>query len=134
VAILSNPLNPVHPIWTKEIEGAGRPLAVQLQFVDVRAPDEFDAAFAAMTKERAGAMLVVADSMFLLHRMRLVELAAKYRLPLLGYRELVEVGGLMSYGPSLPELLRHAAVYVDKPQGEPNPLTFRSNSPRSLSS
>jgi len=114
VAILSNPTNPGHPLWVKAIKEASRPLGVQLQFLDARGPTEFDDAFSAMVKDRAGALLIVADSMFLLHRTRLAELAAKNHLPTLGYRELVEAGGLMSYGPSLPDLGRRAATYTDK--------------------
>jgi putative ABC transport system substrate-binding protein len=114
VAILSNPTNPAHPLWMREIKGAGRSLGVQLQFLEARGPTEFDGAFAAMAKERAGALLVVADGMFMLHRTRLADLAAKSRLPSLGYRELVEAGGLMSYGPSLPDLWRRAAIFVDR--------------------
>ena len=114
VAILSNPTNPGHPLWMREIKGAGRSLGVQLQFLEARGPAELDGAFAAMAKDRVGALLVVADSMFILHRTRLADLAAEGRLPSLGYRELVEAGGLMSYGPSLPDLGRRAAIYVDK--------------------
>jgi len=114
VAILSNPTNPAHPSWMREIKGAGGSLGVQLQFLEARGPTEFDGAFAAMAKERAGALLVVADGMFMLHRIRLADLAAKSRLPSLGYRELVEAGGLISYGPSLPDLWRRAATYVDR--------------------
>jgi putative tryptophan/tyrosine transport system substrate-binding protein len=115
VAILSNATNPNHPRWTKELMEAGRSLKVQLQVLAVGSPDEFDGAFAAMAKERAGAVLVVADSIFIRHRTRLVALAAKMRLPSLAqYRELVEAGGLMSYAPSLPALGRSAAAYVDK--------------------
>jgi len=114
VAILSNPTNPGHPLWTKEIQGAGQSLGVQLQFLGARGPTEFEGVFAAMARERAGALLVVADSMFMLHRTRLADLATKSRLPSLGYRELVEAGGLMSYGPNLPDLGRLAATYVDK--------------------
>ena len=114
VAILSNLTNPANPLWTSEVKAAGRSLGVQLQFLEARSPSDFDGAFAAMTKERAGALLVVADSMFILHRARLAELAAKNRVPLLGYSDLVEAGGLMSYGPSLPDLGRRAATYVDK--------------------
>ena len=114
VAILSNPTNPANPLWTSEVKAAGRSLGVQLQFLEARSPSDFDGAFAAMTKERAGALLVVADSMFILHRARLAELAAKNRVPLLGYSDIVEAGGLMSYGPSLPDLGRRAAAYVDK--------------------
>jgi len=114
VAILSNPTNPAHPLWMSEIKDAGRSLGVQLQFPEAQGPTEFDGAFAAMAKERAGALLVMADGMFMLHRTRLADLAAKSRLPSLGYRELVEAGGLMSYGPSLPDLWRRAATFVDK--------------------
>ena len=68
-----------------------------------------------MAKERVGGLLVVADTMFNLHRARLVELAAKSRLPAAyGTRDAVEAGGLMSYGPSLPDLFRRGATYVDK--------------------
>jgi putative tryptophan/tyrosine transport system substrate-binding protein len=115
VAILSNPTNPNHPRWTKELMDAGRSLRVQVQVLKVASPDEFDGAFAAMAKERLGAFLVVADSIFIRHRTRLAALAAKTRLPWLAqYRELVEDGGLMSYAPSLPGLERGAAVYVDR--------------------
>jgi len=114
VAILSNPTNPAHPLWTKQIEDAGRSLGVGLQFVEARDPAEFDGAFAAMANEHAGALLVVADSLFLLHRKRIADLAVKGRLPMLGYRELVAVGGLMSYGPSVLDFGQGAAVYTDK--------------------
>jgi putative ABC transport system substrate-binding protein len=68
-----------------------------------------------MAKERVGALLVVADSIFLLHRTRLADLAARSRLPAAyGVREQVEAGGLMSYGPSLRDLFRRGATYVDK--------------------
>src|SRR5262245_4083025 len=103
VAILSNP--------TKD---AGRSLGVQLQLLEASGPSEFDGAFAAMAKERAGALLLLPDSLFILHRTRIAALVAKNRLPALGYRELVEAGALMSYGPSLSDLGRRAATYVDK--------------------
>ena len=114
LAILSNPTNPGHARWMSEFNEAGRSLGVQLQVVEARGPTEFDGAFAAMAKERVGALLVVADGTFMLHRTRLADLAARNRLPSLGYRELVEAGGLMSYGPSLGDLWRRAATFVDK--------------------
>jgi putative ABC transport system substrate-binding protein len=68
-----------------------------------------------MAKERVRALLVVADSMFFLHRARLADLAAKTELPsMYENREYVEAGGLMSYGPNVPDLFRRAATYVDK--------------------
>jgi putative ABC transport system substrate-binding protein len=68
-----------------------------------------------VTRERAGALLVAADGMFLLHRARIADLAAKTRLPAMyGLREYVDAGGLAVYGPSLRENFRRAATYVDK--------------------
>ena len=94
---------------------AARSLGVQLQLLEARAPNEFDGAFAAMAKERVGALLVVADTVFNLHRTRLADLAAGSRLPAAyGVRESVEAGGLMSYGASFLDLYRRSAVYVDK--------------------
>ena len=114
VAILSNPTNPANPLWTEKVKGAGRSLGVGVQFVEASGPAEFDGAFSAMANERAGALLVMADSLFMLHRTRIADLATKGRLPLLGYKELVDAGGFMSYGPSLLDFGRLAAVYVDK--------------------
>jgi len=115
VAILSNPANLYHPLAIRELNAAPRSLGMQLQLLEARGPNEFDGAFAAMAKERVGALLVLADAMFNLHRTRLADLAAGSRLPAAyGWREYVEAGGLMSYGPSLRDLFRRSATYVDK--------------------
>jgi putative ABC transport system substrate-binding protein len=115
VAILSNATNPTKPVGIRDVNVAARSLGVQLQLLEARGPNEFDSAFAAMARERVGALLVVADSMFVFHRTRLADLAARSRLPAVyGWREHVEAGGLMSYGPSLRDLFRRAATYVDK--------------------
>jgi putative ABC transport system substrate-binding protein len=115
VAVLSNPSNRNHPRWVQEFKDAGRSFRLQLQFLEVRSPDEFDAAFAAMARERVGAVLVVADSIFITHPTQLAALMAKTRLPSFAqYREVVEAGGLMSYAPSFPDLGQRAAIYVDK--------------------
>jgi putative ABC transport system substrate-binding protein len=115
VAILSNPASPVQPLLIREVNGAARSLGVQLQHLEVRGPNEFDGAFAAMSNERVGALLVVADAMFVFHRTRLADLAARSRLPAAyGVRANVEAGGLMSYGPSVRDLFRRSAAFVDK--------------------
>ena len=115
VAILSNPANPSHARAVENVKGAARSLGLELQLVEARGPDGFDRAFAAMARERAGALVVVADSMFDSHRERLVALAVKNRLPSVhGFREEVEAGGLMSYAPNFASQFRRAAVYVDK--------------------
>jgi ABC-type uncharacterized transport system substrate-binding protein len=115
VAVLGNPTTQMYPLWLGEVQAAARSLAVQLQILGARGPDDFERAFAAMTRERAGALLVPTDGMFLLHRTRIVELAAKSRLPAIyGTKEYVDVGGLMVYAASLRDSFRRAATYVDK--------------------
>jgi putative ABC transport system substrate-binding protein len=115
VAILSNPANPAQPLAIRKVNVAARSLGVQLQLLEARGPNEFDGAFAAMAKERVGALLVVPDSMLTVHRTRLADLAARSRLPAAyGTRESVEAGGLMSYGPNFADMYRRAATYVDK--------------------
>ena len=99
----------------KEAEVAVRALGVQPQFVEARGPADFDKAFSDMTRARAGALMVLGSSMFVIERRRLVALAAKHRLPAVySARESVDAGGLMSYGPNLADSFRRAATYVDK--------------------
>jgi putative ABC transport system substrate-binding protein len=99
----------------KGAEVAGQALGVQLQFVDARGLENFDRAFSDMTSARAGALTVLPSAMFLREHRRLVDLAAKNRLPAVyTSREFVDAGGLMSYGANQPDLFRRAATYVDK--------------------
>ncbi len=115
VAILWNPANQSHAPSLREMEVAARSLGVQLQPLEARGPDSFDNAFAAITRERAGALLLLGDGMFLQHRTRILDLVAKSRLPAMyGLREFVDAGGLMSYSPSFTDLFRRAATHVDK--------------------
>jgi putative ABC transport system substrate-binding protein len=101
--------------FLKEAEVAARALGVRLQFVEARGPADVDRAFSDMTRARAGALTVLPYSMFLNERRRLVDLAAKNRLPAVyGGREFVDAGGLMAYGPDLADSWRRAATYVDK--------------------
>jgi len=94
---------------------AARVLGVQLQILELRDPNELDSAFAAMTRERAGALDVLPGLMITGYMRQIVDLAGKARLPaILPDGQFVESGGLMSYGPSLPEMYRRAATYVDK--------------------
>jgi putative tryptophan/tyrosine transport system substrate-binding protein len=115
VAILTNPLTPAQPIAIEDLKTAGRSLKVQLVFLEARGRDEFERAFAAVRKERAGAMFVPADWLFSLHATEFATLAAKNRVPAVyGHRLNVEAGGLMSYGPDPSAAWRRAAVFVDK--------------------
>jgi len=98
----------------KEAEVAARALGMRLQFVEVRGPEDFDRAFSEMTRARASALTVLTSAMLFIERTRLVDLAAKRRLPAVyTWREFVDAGGLMSYGPNLADLFRRAATYVD---------------------
>jgi putative ABC transport system substrate-binding protein len=99
----------------REAEVAAQVLGVQLHFLEARGPDAFDSAFAAMTSAHVGALLILGDAMFISHRRRLAELAAMSHLPAMyTTRALMEAGGLISYGASLPAQFRRAATYVDK--------------------
>jgi putative ABC transport system substrate-binding protein len=94
---------------------AARSLGAQLQVLEAPNPDQLDTAFAAMTRERAAALLVLTDSMLVGQRRRVADLAARSRLPALySQREFVDVGGLISYGPSLLDMWRRATTHVDK--------------------
>ena len=94
---------------------AARALGMQLQFVEARGPADIDRAFSDITRARAGALTVLSTAMFGSERRRLVDLAAKNRLPtVFQWRLYVDAGGLMSYGPSLVDLFRRAATFVDK--------------------
>jgi putative ABC transport system substrate-binding protein len=116
VAVLWNPANAVWQAqMLRQTEIAARALGLQVQLLEARGPDELEGAFAAMTRERASALLVQVDVIFALHARRIADLAAKRRVPAMyGSREHVEAGGLMSYAPNVPDLFRRAATYVDK--------------------
>ena len=115
VAVLTNPTNRSHAAFARELKVADRSLGVQIQVLEASNPDQLDGAFAAMPKERAAALLVLTDSMFFGQRQRIADLAARSRLPALySQKEFVAAGGLASYGPSLEEMFRRAAIHVDK--------------------
>ena len=90
-------------------------LGVGLQPLEARDPKEIDNAFAAITTERHGAVIVLADTMLVNHRTRIADHAARRRLPtVFGVMEYAEAGILLAYGPSVSDGLRRAAAYVDK--------------------
>jgi len=96
-------------------EVAARGLGVRLQFVEARAPADFDRAFSDMTRARAGALTLLPSNLFRREHRRLLDLAARHRLPAVyPWRDFVDAGGLMSYGASLTDSSRRAATYVDK--------------------
>ncbi len=97
------------------MEVANQQLGLQLQSLPVRDPEGFLAAFEAGTRARAEALLVLDDVLLSLHKRQILEWAAQRRVPVSSfYREFAEAGGLMAYGPSIPEMFRRAAYFVDK--------------------
>jgi putative ABC transport system substrate-binding protein len=99
----------------ERVEITARRLGVRLQLVEARGPEDFPRAFSEMIRARAGALTMLPSNMFFNERRRLVGLAAKNRLPAVyPWRELVDAGGLMSYGLNVADLFRRAAGYVDK--------------------
>ena len=88
---------------------------MQLRALEVRGPTDLDSAFSAMTRERAGALVLLPDAFFRNQQRRVLDLAAKNRLPAMYWsRDLVEAGGLMAYGANFPDVFRQAATFVDK--------------------
>ena len=99
----------------KAAEVAARAPGVRLQLLEARGSEDFDRVFSDMTRARAGALTVLPSNMFFNELRRLVDLAAKNRLPAVyPWREFVNAGGLMSYGLNVADLFRRAAVFVDK--------------------
>jgi putative ABC transport system substrate-binding protein len=114
VAMLWNPINRTAALFLDLAKSAVRTLGLQLQSVQARRPEDIESAFTSMSRERAGALLVLADAMFILQRRRIAELAAKHHLPAMyTLREHMEAAGLAFYGPSMVDNFRRAAVYVD---------------------
>jgi putative tryptophan/tyrosine transport system substrate-binding protein len=115
IAVLWNAASPIQVIQEQETRAAAQVLGMKMLSLGVRTLEEIEDAFAAIVRERPGALLVLADRLFLHHRTLIMEFAAQHRLPgVHAYRELVEAGGLMSYGPSYADMHRRAATYVDK--------------------
>ena len=99
----------------REIDSAARRLGVTVKPLGVREPDDFDAAFSAMSRERPDALFLVADTLTILNRKRVIEFAATHRIPeMYEFGFLVKDGGLMSYGPNADDSYRRVAYYVDR--------------------
>ena len=116
VAVLASPANPSYARTIENVRVAARRLGVQLQVLDIRGPNEFPGAFAAMARERAGALLVFSGPEFGGGQVRrLLDLAAKSPRPAMyPSREYTEAGGLMSYGVNVPGNFHRASTYIDR--------------------
>jgi putative ABC transport system substrate-binding protein len=115
VAILSNPANQSHAGLVKQSQAAAQSLGIEIEVADAPAPDRLENAFAAITAARAGALIVLPDTMFFGQYPRVVAFTAASHLPaLFPEKQPVEAGGLMAYGTSIPASFRRAGAYVDK--------------------
>jgi putative ABC transport system substrate-binding protein len=115
VAVLANPNGPNTPAFVSERDDVARSLGLQLQMVSVRAAGELDRAFGEMDSAHASAVLVLSDVLFISERQRIVELAARHRMPaVFPEREFVDAGGLLFYGASFADMYARAALYVDR--------------------
>jgi putative tryptophan/tyrosine transport system substrate-binding protein len=114
LAIMANVGNPASVLDMDEAKAAAHALGVEVTTSEIRRGEDISPAFDVL-KGRADALYVCLDPLVNTHRIRVNTLALAARLPTMhGLREYVEAGGLMSYGPNLPDLLRRAADYVDK--------------------
>src|SRR5690349_7019920 len=138
VAMFVNSLNPFHVSSMRQARAAAQSMRIKLQIHDIQKSEDLNHAFAALRKERPDALLILADRVFLHNRQRIVDFTKEQRLPNVNaYKELVEVGGLMSYGPSYEDMHKRAAIYVDKilkgtkpaalPIEQPSKFTFIVN-------
>ena len=115
VAILGNSTNPGNALALKEIEAAAKAFGLKLQYLDILDPKAIETAFRTASKSGVEAILVLGIPLLNSERKQLVELAVKNRLPAIYYTgDLVEAGGLMTYGVNRNDLARRAATYVDK--------------------
>jgi putative ABC transport system substrate-binding protein len=115
VAVLVNPGHPNHPGFLKRIQATEKTNSVTISPTRASTASQIEAAFGAMTRERAGALIVLPDSFFYAQARQIAELAAQHRLPtMFATREPVESGGLMSYGQNIAEHYYRAATYIDK--------------------
>jgi putative ABC transport system substrate-binding protein len=116
VAVLGDPSSPSHAPQWRETESAAQLLGVAVQSVEVREPNpDFAGAFAAITRYGAEALMTLSQPLIVVHRKQIVDFSATRRMPAMFHtQEFSEAGGLMSYGPNVPDLYRRAAFFVDR--------------------
>ncbi len=113
-AVLVKPDNPFFGPALQALETAANSLKMKLHQFEARGPNEFEAAFSAMTKRRADAVVILEDAVFVSNARTIADLAAKHRLPSAGFNEFAEAGGVIGYGVDFLEMYRRAAVFLDK--------------------
>ena len=115
IGVLWNPTALTHPPALKVVEASAQQLGVRTVMVEAKSAEELPAAFAALERERADALLVIPSPLTFAERASLAELCLARRLPaMFGFRQNVEAGGLLSYGVDVQDLIARSAVYVDR--------------------
>jgi putative ABC transport system substrate-binding protein len=115
LAVLYHPPFPATRVTVDQVRSAAGRLGVAVLPMEVVGPERLESAFNTAVKQRADAVLTSGDPFSTRHQRRIIDLAAKHRLPAVSvFRDFAEAGGLMAYGPSLPGMYRQAAVFVDK--------------------
>jgi len=115
VAVFWNAANSVNSIVLRDVEATARAIGLALHPQQVREPKDFEPAFIAITQERPDGLLVLADALLYQYKNQIVDFTNRTQLPaVFPFREFTELGGLMSYGPNLPDMFRMGASYVDK--------------------
>ena len=115
LGVLANPANPIHDTSLAAMSGAAQARGVTLRVVEARDAGQLTGALTRISSERLDALIVAADVLFRNERDRIVDFVAGQRLPTMFYaREFAEAGGLMTYGPSGPDMFRQAAGLVDR--------------------
>ena len=133
IAVLWNSASPLQVVGERRTQAAAEVLHIKVLSLGVRNEEGLEKAFAEIVRERPGALLVLADRLFLHHRQRIMDFAAQHRLPgVHAYRELVEVGGLMSFGPSYAGMHKRAAYFVDRILKGANPGNLPVERPASF--
>src|SRR4029077_9034095 len=115
VAVLLDRTVPQSTLSEREMQAASQRFGIKVQVLGIGDANAFDDAFRAMSKERAGGLIVISSGRFLDESKRITDLAMKHRLPAIyTVKDYVDAGGLVSYGVNFPDLFRRAAIYVDK--------------------
>ncbi|UCH18895.1 MAG: ABC transporter substrate-binding protein [Burkholderiales bacterium] len=115
IAVLWNAASPLQVLAEKQVQAAAQELRMKVLSLGVKTEEEIKDALAVMAREQPDALLVLADRLLLHHRALIMDFAMRHRLPgVYAYRELVEAGGLMSYGPSYADMHKRAAYFVDR--------------------
>jgi len=130
VSVLWNSANPANTPVMRETVIVSTRLGMKLDLVDLRAPDQIEDALATVVRHRADALLVMPESAFFAHVARINEVAIKHRFPTIALiREFTQRGSLMSYGPSIPDLVKRSAAFIDKILKGANPADLPIEQP-----